>query len=76
MRYFSVRVGAVLAVAATLYCAGAGRADDVAVGKGTALLAEGDRLADQGQFTEAVIRYKRAMEELLPVYGESRSNMK
>jgi hypothetical protein len=66
MRYFSVRVATVLAVAATLYCAGAGRADDVAVGKGTALLAEGDRLADQGQFTEAVIRYKRAMEELLP----------
>ena len=24
---------------------------------------EGDRLADEGQFTEAVIRYKRAMEE-------------
>ena len=27
---------------------------------------EGDRLADQGQFTEAVIRYKRGMEQLLP----------
>ncbi len=45
-----------------VYCAG----DDAAVRRGTKLLAEGDRLADQGQYTEAVIRYKRAMEELLP----------
>jgi hypothetical protein len=45
---------------------GNGRGDDSAVRQGTALLDEGDRLADQGQFTEAVIRYKRAMEKLLP----------
>src|SRR3954452_15169847 len=37
---------------------------DVATGK--ALLAEGDALADKGQATEAVIRYKRAFERLLP----------
>ncbi len=30
------------------------------------MLDEGDKLADQGQFTEAVIRYKRGMEQLLP----------
>src|ERR1700677_4950690 len=45
---------------------GNGRGDDSVVRQGTALLDEGDRLADQGQFTEAVIRYKRAMEKLLP----------
>ncbi|MFI5457176.1 MAG: hypothetical protein ACHRXM_17155 [Isosphaerales bacterium] len=41
-------------------------ADDAVIRQGTKLLAEGDRLADQGQFTEAVIRYKRGMEQLLP----------
>src|SRR5271156_318098 len=66
MRFVSGKLGAVVAVAAILSFAGAGRADDVAVGRGTKLLEEGDRLADQGKFTEAVIRYKRAMEELLP----------
>jgi hypothetical protein len=43
-----------------------GQGDDAAVARGTRLLAEGDRLADQGEFTEAVIRYKRGMEQLLP----------
>ena len=38
--------------------------DDVKEGK--ALLDEGDKLADQGDTTEAVIRYKRAFEKLLP----------
>lgn len=33
---------------------------------GTRLLKEGDRLADEGQFTEAVIRYKRGFERILP----------
>ena len=42
------------------------RSDDSAVRQGTDLLHEGDRLADLGQYTEAVIRYKRAMEKLLP----------
>jgi len=41
-------------------------ADDAVIRQGTKLLEEGDRLADQGQFTEAVIRYKRGMEQLLP----------
>jgi hypothetical protein len=66
MRYLSGRKGPVLALAAALFCAGAGRADESAVSKGTKMLEEGDRLADQGQLTEAVIRYKRAMETLLP----------
>jgi hypothetical protein len=43
-----------------------GRADDAVVADGTKLLAEGDKLADEGQFTEAVIRYKTAIEKLLP----------
>lgn len=34
--------------------------------QGVKLLAEGDDLADKGEYTEAVIRYKRAMEQLLP----------
>ena len=33
---------------------------------GTKLLIEGDRLADQGQLTEAVVRYKRGFEKILP----------
>jgi hypothetical protein len=49
-----------------LVLADPGRADDSAVAQGTRLLGEGDRLADQGEFTEAVIRYKRGMEKLLP----------
>ena len=36
------------------------------VGAGKALLAEGDAQADAGDTTEAVIRYKRAFEQLLP----------
>ncbi len=39
---------------------------DPPVRAGTELLAEGDRLADKGQTTEAVIRYKRAFEKILP----------
>jgi hypothetical protein len=45
---------------------GPGRADDAVISAGTKLLAEGDKLADEGKFTEAVIRYKSAMEKLLP----------
>jgi hypothetical protein len=41
-------------------------ADDETIRQGTKLLGEGDHFADQGQFTEAVIRYKRGMEQLLP----------
>ncbi len=32
----------------------------------TKLLEQGDKLADAGKFTEAVIRYKSGMEKLLP----------
>jgi len=56
-----------LVVLAILLVPGQGRGgDDGAIRQGTQLLAEGDRLADQGQFTDAVIRYKRGMEKLLP----------
>ncbi|GAC1465327.1 MAG: hypothetical protein NVSMB9_04830 [Isosphaeraceae bacterium] len=37
---------------------------DIAGGK--ALLKEGDEAADRGEFTDAVVRYKRAFEKLLP----------
>lgn len=45
------------------------RADDAApeIEAGKKLLKEGNDLADQGDTTEAVIRYKRAFERLLPV---------
>jgi hypothetical protein len=44
------------------------RADepDPVIRAGTKLLEEGDHLADKGQYTEAVIRYKRGLERLLP----------
>ncbi len=44
----------------------AGADPAAAVREGVSLLAEGDGLADKGEYTEAVIRYKRAMERLLP----------
>jgi hypothetical protein len=37
-----------------------------AIRAGTALLREGDELADKGQYTEAVVRYKKGFETLLP----------
>ena len=45
-----------------------GRAADKgsSIREGTRLLEEGDRLADKGQYTDAVIRYKRAFESILP----------
>jgi hypothetical protein len=45
-----------------------GRGDEIDAGMkaGTNLLAEGDRLADEGKPGEAVIRYKSAFEQLLP----------
>ncbi|MFO0910903.1 MAG: hypothetical protein U0794_21610 [Isosphaeraceae bacterium] len=42
------------------------RAGDDALSEGRKLLSEGDQLADKGDTTEAVIRYKRAFEKLLP----------
>lgn len=64
MRFFAASLAVVLPIFVLL--PGRVRGDDAAIRQGTELLAEGDRLADQGQFTEAVIRYKRAMEKLLP----------
>jgi hypothetical protein len=44
------------------------RADDLKAdtGDGKKLLSEGDTLADEGKTTDAVIRYKRAYEQILP----------
>jgi hypothetical protein len=64
MHFLSVRLA--LALGLFVFVAGLCQGDEPAVTRGIKLLAEGDRLADQGQYTEAVIRYKRAMEELLP----------
>ncbi len=55
-----------LAMAIILVPCGGRAADDGVIHQGTQLLAEGDRLADEGRFTDAVIRYKRGMEKLLP----------
>jgi hypothetical protein len=56
-----------LAVVLALLSAPA-RGDDTqnAIRDGIKLLEEGDRLADKQQYTDAVIRYKRGMERLLP----------
>jgi hypothetical protein len=64
MRFFAVSLVLGLALAGLI--SGEGRSDDSAIKQGTDLLAEGDRFADKGEYTEAVIRYKRAMEKLLP----------
>ena len=42
------------------------RGDDTKSSDGAKLLKEGDRLADDGKFAEAVIKYKSGMEKLLP----------
>jgi hypothetical protein len=64
MRRFAISLALALFVA--LLVPDRARSDDDAIRQGTDLLAEGDRFADGGQYTEAVIRYKRAMEKLLP----------
>src|SRR5271157_783646 len=43
-----------------------GKDDDSSLKAGTKLLAEGDKLADLGKTSEAVISYKKAFELLLP----------
>jgi hypothetical protein len=43
-----------------------GRDDDSSLKAGTKLLTEGDKLADLGKTSEAVVRYKKAFEQLLP----------
>jgi hypothetical protein len=64
MQYFSVRFA--LALSLILVVPGYSPGDDAAVAQGKKLLDQGDRLADEGKFTDAVIAYKRAMEVLLP----------
>ncbi len=59
-------IGSIWFVALFLLAPIRGYADDAAITAGTKLLAEGDKFADDGQFTDAVIRYKSAMEKLLP----------
>ena len=51
-----------------LFVPAPGRGDEInaSMKAGTRLLAEGDRLADEGKPGEAVIRYKSAFEQLLP----------
>jgi hypothetical protein len=66
MRFVSTTIGSALALTVMFLVCGHGMADDSAIRQGTRLLEEGDRLADKGQFTDAVIHYKRAMEMLLP----------
>lgn len=63
-----LRISLAAIFTATLALATTGRADDTpkAIREGTKLLAEGDKLADAGKYTEAVISYKKAMEKLLP----------
>ncbi len=56
----------ILAVISTTPGPASGDDEEPPVRAGTDLLAEGDRLADQGQTTEAVIRYERAFEKILP----------
>ena len=58
--------GSVWLLALVLLAPIRGYADDAAITAGTKLLAEGDKFADEGKFTDAVIRYKSAMEKLLP----------
>jgi hypothetical protein len=66
MRWISLAY--LLTVAATLVVSARARGDEPvpATKEGIKLLAEGDQFADKGNYTEAVIRYKRAMERLLP----------
>ncbi len=66
MNLLTIPLAAILTATISLVTVAA--ADDQAkpIREGTKLLAEGDKLADLGKYTEAVISYKRAMEKLLP----------
>lgn len=63
-RSLSLTLSLVLAAASVMPAWAEDIKDDVEAGK--ALLKEGDAAADRGETTEAVIRYKRAFEKLLP----------
>ena len=66
MRPHHVRIGII--AAACWFSAAPGFAGDLSASRdeGVKLLAEGDRLADAKNPTEAVLRYKQAFEQLLP----------
>src|SRR3954451_7593107 len=61
--YFALLLGSALA-----FLPHPARADDLqaSTAAGKKLLAEGDSLADKGDTTEAVLRYKQAFEQILP----------
>src|SRR5271166_5107874 len=58
--------GTIVFLSLLFLCPLPGRSDDPPASSGVRLLEEGDKLADQGQYTEAVIRYKNGIEKLLP----------
>ncbi len=58
--------GLIVALALLVVLPGYGRGDDAARSGGLTLLEQGDKLADEGKFTEAVIKYKSGIEKLLP----------
>ncbi len=66
MKGFSATCVAILALSWTLPGPAPAQEGATSIRAGTRLLHEGDRLAEQGQFTEAVIRYKRGFERILP----------
>src|SRR5262249_51563859 len=64
MRDFTTRL--FVSVCLSLAIFASARADDAAATDGASLLSEGDRLADEGKFADAVIKYKSGIEKLLP----------
>jgi hypothetical protein len=68
MKWFSAAGVAILAMSSALALPSPGLAQEgpSSIRAGTKLLDEGDRMADLGEFTEAVIRYKRGFERILP----------
>lgn len=60
------RVASILVVALSSFVPAAVADIEADVPGGKKLLAEGDALADKGETTEAVVRYKQAFEKLLP----------
>ena len=66
MKWFSAAGVAILAMSWVLPSPGLAQEGASSIRAGTRLLNEGDRLAEDGQFTEAVIRYKRGFERILP----------
>ena len=66
MSFLTIPLGVVFTTLISVLTLGAVDEKAKPIGEGTKLLAEGDRLADLGKYTDAVISYKRGMEKLLP----------